>query len=207
MRPLSTDAPKRYSKRNDLATIRTLLPYLWPKGSANMRSRVVIALVLLVAAKGVNVVTPILFKFAVDALDGKGQAIFVVPIALLAGYGLARVLSIAFGELRDAVFAKVAQRAIREAGLRTFRHLHKLALRFHLDRQTGGLSRAVERGTKGIDFLLNFMLFNVIPTFLEILLVCGVMWGLFNFWFALVTFVTVGFSIFWRPTPKPSIRF
>jgi len=197
MRPLSTDAPKRYSKRNDLATIRTLLPYLWPKGSANMRSRVVIALVLLVAAKGVNVVTPILFKFAVDALDGKGQAIFVVPIALLAGYGLARVLSIAFGELRDAVFAKVAQRAIREAGLRTFRHLHKLALRFHLDRQTGGLSRAVERGTKGIDFLLNFMLFNVIPTFLEILLVCGVMWGLFNFWFALVTFVTVGFYIFW----------
>jgi len=197
MRPLSTDAPKRFSKRNDLATIRTLLPYLWPAGSANMRARVVIAILLLIASKGVNVVSPILFKFAVDALDGKGQAIFVVPIALLAGYGLARVLAIAFGELRDAVFAKVAQRAIREVGLRTFRHLHKLALRFHLDRQTGGLSRAVERGTKGIDFLLNFMLFSVIPTFLEILLVCGVMWGLFNFWFALVTFVTVGFYIFW----------
>jgi ABC-type multidrug transport system fused ATPase/permease subunit len=197
MRPLSTDAPKRLSRRNDLATIRTLLPYLWPKGSSNMRARVVLAILLLVAAKGVNVVSPILFKFAVDALDGKGEAIFVVPIALLAGYGLARVLSIAFGELRDAVFAKVAQRAIREAGLRTFRHLHKLALRFHLDRQTGGLSRAVERGTKGIDFLLNFMLFNVIPTMLEIILVCGVMWGMFNFWFALVTFVTVGFYIFW----------
>jgi len=197
MRPLTTDAPKRFSKRNDLATIRTLLPYLWPKGSANMRARVVIAIGLLVAAKGINVVAPILFKFAVDALDGKGAAILVVPIALLAGYGLARVLSIAFGELRDAVFAKVAQRAIREAGLRTFRHLHRLALRFHLDRQTGGLSRAVERGTKGIDFLLNFMLFNVIPTLLEILLVCGIMWGLFNFWFALVTFVTVGFYIFW----------
>ena len=197
MRPLTTDAPKRFSKRNDLATIRTLLPYSWPKGSANMRARVVIAIGLLAAAKGINVVAPILFKFAVDALDGKGAAILVVPIALLAGYGLARVLSIAFGELRDAVFAKVAQRAIREAGLRTFRHLHRLALRFHLDRQTGGLSRAVERGTKGIDFLLNFMLFNVIPTLLEILLVCGIMWGLFNFWFALVTFVTVGFYIFW----------
>jgi len=197
MRPLSTDAPKRYSKRNDMATIRTLVPYLWPKGAGEMRARVVIAILLLIAAKGVNVVSPILFKFAVDALDGKGQAILIVPIALLAGYGLARVLAIAFGELRDAVFAKVAQRAIRAAGLRTFRHLHKLALRFHLDRQTGGLSRAVERGTKGIDFLLNFMLFNVIPTLLEILLVCGILWGLFNFWFALVTFVTVGFYIFW----------
>ena len=95
------------------------------------------------------------------------------------------------------MFAKVAQRAIREAGLRTFRHLHKLAMRFHLDRQTGGLSRAVERGTKGIDFLLNFMLFNIIPTLLEILLVCAVMWGLFNIWFALVTFVTVGSYIAW----------
>jgi len=180
-----------------MATIRTLVPYLWPKGAGEMRARVVIAILLLIAAKGVNVVSPILFKFAVDALDGKGQAILIVPIALLAGYGLARVLAIAFGELRDAVFAKVAQRAIRAAGLRTFRHLHKLALRFHLDRQTGGLSRAVERGTKGIDFLLNFMLFNVIPTLLEILLVCGILWGLFNFWFALVTFVTVGFYIFW----------
>ena len=103
MRPLTTDAPKRFSKRNDLATIRTLLPYLWPKGSANMRARVVIAIGLLVAAKGINVVAPILFKFAVDALAGKGAAILVVPIALLAGYGLARVLSLAFGELRDAV--------------------------------------------------------------------------------------------------------
>jgi ATP-binding cassette subfamily B protein len=101
------------------------------------------------------------------------------------------VLSIAFAELRDAVFAKVGQRAIRTVGLETFRHLHALALRFHLDRQTGGLTRAIERGTKGIDFLLNFMLFNILPTLLEILMVCGILWGLFNFWYALVTFVTV----------------
>ena len=162
-----------------------------------MRTRVTIALLFLAAAKGINVGVPIVYKFAVDALSNPDTAIIVVPIGLLIAYGAARVLALAFGELRDAIFAKVAQRAIREAGLKTFRHLHRLALRFHMDRQTGGLSRAVERGTKGIDFLLNFMLFNILPTILEILLVCGVMWGLFNFWFALVTFITVGTYIAW----------
>ncbi len=134
---------------------------------------------------------------AVDAISDNAASIVIVPVGILVAYGLARVMALAFGEFRDAIFAKVAQRAIREAGLKTFRHLHKLALRFHLDRQTGGLSRAVERGTKGIDFLLNFMLFNVLPTLLEILLVCAIMWGLFNFWFALVTFITVSTYIYW----------
>ena len=197
MRPPSADAPPNNEPRKDWETIRTLLPYLWPRDSLEMRSRVVIALVFLAVAKGINVGVPIIYKFAVDAIADNAATIIVVPVGLLVAYGLARVLSLAFGELRDAVFAKVAQRAIRQAGLRTFRHLHALAMRFHLDRQTGGLSRAVERGTKGIDFLLNFMLFNVIPTFLEILLVCGVMWGLFNFWFALVTFVTILIYITW----------
>ncbi len=197
MRSFSADAPDRKGPRNDLRTIRTLLPYLWPKGSLEMRARVTIALLFLAAAKGINVGVPVIYKFAVDALSQPNTAIIVVPVGLLLAYGLARVLALAFGELRDAIFAKVAQRAIREAGLKTFQHLHRLALRFHLDRQTGGLSRAVERGTKGIDFLLNFMLFNILPTILEILLVCGVLWGLFNFWFALVTFVTVGTYIAW----------
>jgi ABC-type transport system involved in Fe-S cluster assembly fused permease/ATPase subunit len=158
---------------------------------------VVIALIFLAAAKGITVAIPIIYKYVVDAISTPVDAVVIVPVALLIGYGVARVLAQAFGELRDAVFATVAQRAIREAGLRTFRHLHRLALRFHMDRQTGGLSRAVERGTKGIDFLLNFMLFSVIPTLLEILLVCAVMWGLFNIWFALITFVTVGTYILW----------
>ncbi len=197
MRSFSADAPDRKGPRNDLRTIRTLLPYLWPRSSLEMRTRVTIALLFLAAAKGINVGVPIVYKFAVDALSNPDTAIIVVPIGLLIAYGAARVLALAFGELRDAIFAKVAQRAIREAGLKTFRHLHRLALRFHMDRQTGGLSRAVERGTKGIDFLLNFMLFNILPTILEILLVCGVMWGLFNFWFALVTFITVGTYIAW----------
>jgi ATP-binding cassette subfamily B protein len=164
---------------------------LWPDNAFETKVRVVIALILLALAKVANVYTPILFKDAVDALSGKESAVLILPISLLVGYGIVRVLSIAFAELRDAVFAKVGQRAIRNVGLETFRHLHALALRFHLDRQTGGLTRSIERGTKGIDFLLNFMLFNILPTFLEILMVCGILWGLFNFWYALVTFVTV----------------
>jgi ATP-binding cassette subfamily B protein len=164
---------------------------LWPDNAFETKVRVVIALILLALAKVANVYTPILFKDAVDALSGKESTVLILPISLLVGYGIVRVLSIAFAELRDAVFAKVGQRAIRTVGLETFRHLHALALRFHLDRQTGGLTRSIERGTKGIDFLLNFMLFNILPTFLEILMVCGILWGLFNFWYALVTFVTV----------------
>jgi len=119
------------------------------------------------------------------------NAFIVLPLGLLIAYGVVRVLSIAFAELRDAVFAKVGQRAIRTVAFQTFEHLHRLALRFHLERQTGGLSRSIERGTKGIDFLLNFMLFNIIPTLLEIALVCGILWGLFSFWYALVTFTTI----------------
>ncbi|MEK9931372.1 MAG: ABC transporter ATP-binding protein/permease, partial [Rhodospirillaceae bacterium] len=117
--------------------------------------------------------------------------VLALPISLLLAYGLLRVLTIAFAELRDAIFAKVGQRAIRTVALQTFKHLHRLSLRFHLERQTGGLSRSIERGTKGIDFLLNFMLFNIIPTLLEILLVCGILWGLFDFWYAFVTFGTI----------------
>ncbi len=186
--------------RNDWTTIRTLAPYLWPKESRALRLRVVAAMVLLALAKGVNVVVPLFYKHAVDALGpaaGGAATVAAVPVALLLGYGLARILAQAFGEARDAIFAKVAQRAIRVAGLKTFRHLHALSLRFHLDRKTGGVSRAIERGTKGIEFLLAFMLFNVLPTLLEILLVCGILWTLYDVWFAVVTFVTIGGYIAW----------
>ena len=191
------EKPASGGKRNHLRSAGILLPYLWPSHAPEMRLRVVIALVFLAIAKGITVGVPVIYKLAVDAITEPSEAIIVVPVFLLVAYGGARVLAQTFGELRDAVFAKVAQRAIREAGLKTFRHLHKLAMRFHLDRQTGGLSRAVERGTKGIDFLLNFMLFNIIPTLLEIFLVCAVMWGLFNIWFAIVTLLTVGTYIVW----------
>lgn len=172
--------------------LRALAPHLWPQGETELKARVVIALMLLALSKVAGVYVPILFKEAIDALSAKGvDAVVLAPVGLIVAYGLLRVLSQAFGELRDAVFAKVAQRAIRRVGLETFRHLHALSLRFHLDRQTGGLSRAIERGTKGIEFLLQFMLFNVLPTLLEIVLVCGILWNLYSIEFAAITFVTI----------------
>ncbi len=191
--------PADTSARGDLSTIATLLPYLWPAGETGLRVRVVAAMVCLVAAKGINVAMPFFYKEAVDALtpDTAAGAAIAVPVALVVAYGVARLLGLAFGELRDGLFARVGQRAIRQAGLRTFEHLHRLSLRFHLDRRTGAVSRAIERGTKGIEFLLNFMLFNVLPTLLEIVLVCGVLWWLFGIWYALITFVCVGGYIAW----------
>jgi ATP-binding cassette subfamily B protein len=192
--------PPRIGPRNDLRTLRTLLPYLWPAGEPGLRIRVLVAMVLLALAKITNVGVPIFYKLAVDALSTGAAQILAVPVALLVGYGLARVMAQTFGELRDAVFAKVAQRAIRQAGLKAFKHLHRLSLRFHMDRKTGGVSRAIERGTKGIEFLLTFMLFNIIPTLLEIGLVCAVLWNLYGVWFALVIFVTMAAYITWTLT-------
>ncbi|MBM3601098.1 MAG: ABC transporter ATP-binding protein/permease [Alphaproteobacteria bacterium] len=182
--------------RGGLHTIGTLLPYLWPSGALELRVRVVLALSCLVAAKIANVYVPVLYKQAVDLLTAAGgAAIVLLPVGLILAYGTARILAQAFGELRDFIFAKVAARAMRTIALDTFRHLHRLALRFHLDRQTGGLSRAIERGTTGIESLLQFMLFNILPTLLEIALVCVILWSLYDAWFALVTFVTIALYI------------
>ncbi len=197
MRSMEPGPRRKSGPRNDIGTLRALLPYLWPASEWGLRSRVVIAMGFLVAAKATNVAVPLFYKYAVDALTNDKAAVIVVPIALLIGYGVVRLLAQAFGELRDAVFTKVAQRAIRRAGLKTFKHLHKLSLRFHLDRKTGGISRAIERGTKGIEFLLRFMLFNVIPTLLEILLVCGVLWNLYGVAYAVLTFATLCAYIAW----------
>ncbi len=183
--------------RNDFKTISAILPYTWPKDAWELRIRVVIALVLLVLAKVANVAVPMFYKHAVDAINQPEARLLAVPVALLVAYGLLRVLSEAFGELRDVVFTRVAQRAIRLAGLKTFRHLHALSLRFHLDRKTGGVARAVERGTKGIEFLLRFMLFNILPTLIEILMVCGILWNLYGWRFASLTLMTLVTYIAW----------
>ena len=175
-----------------LGTLRALLPYLWPRGRPGLKLRVVIALGCLAAAKVTTVYVPFLYKAAVDALTVDSAAIVAIPIFVIIGYGVARVLSQAFGELRDAVFARVGQHALRAIALNTFHHLHRLSLRFHLERQTGGLSRSIERGTRGIDFLLRFTLFNVLPTLLEIGLVCGILLYRYDFWFAAITFLSVG---------------
>jgi ATP-binding cassette subfamily B protein len=189
--PDRTLAGRKKEPGFEWSALRDLAPFLWPAGNLELRVRVVVALVLLASAKVATVYVPVLYRDIVDILDGSAGAVVALPLGLLFAYGIVRVLSIAFAELRDAVFAKVGQRAIRAVALRTFRHLHRLALRFHLERQTGGLSRAIERGTKGIDFLLTFTLFNILPTLLEITMVCAILWALFNVWFALVTFVTI----------------
>ena len=173
------------------ATLRTLLPHLWPKGRPGLRLRVVVAMALLTAAKLVNVSVPFLYKSAVDALDVKAASLIALPILVIVAYGGARIAAQAFGELRDAVFAKVAQAAVRSVGLAVFNHLHALSLRFHLERQTGGLSRAIERGTAGIQFVLSFTLFNILPTLLEIGLVCGILLTAYSAGFAAITLVTI----------------
>ena len=182
--------------RRDYRTLRTLFPYIWPAGLVGLKVRVVVALLLLILSKLINVYVPFLYKAAVDALTLESAAV-VVPLGVILAYGLARVLTQVFGQLRSAVFAKVRQHALRSLALTTFRHLHGLALRFHLERQTGGLSRAIERGTKGIEFLLTFMLFNVLPTLFEIVLVCVILLVRYDAYFALITFATItGFIIY-----------
>jgi ATP-binding cassette subfamily B protein len=171
--------------RNDWKTIRTLLPYLW-----EFKGRVAVALALLIMAKVANVGVPLILKEIIDALD-RPRALIALPLLLLVGYGALRLCSTLFGELRDAIFAKVTQRAIRRVAIKVFSHLHALSLRFHLQRQTGGVSRDIERGSRGISFLLNFMLFNILPTLLEIGLVAAILLSRYSIWFSVIIFSTL----------------
>jgi len=171
--------------------LRTLWPYLWPRDAPGLRVRVVLAAACILAAKGLNVVVPLFYKEAVDALSVEGDAVLVIPTLVILAYGAARVGALAFNQLRDAVFEKVAQRAMRRAAVQVFSHLHALSLRFHLQRQTGGLARNVERGTSAIQSLLGIALFNLIPTAFELALVLIILVQAFDIRFALVTAVTV----------------
>jgi ABC-type transport system involved in Fe-S cluster assembly fused permease/ATPase subunit len=192
--PPSTMAGPKGRLIDGLKALKGLAPYLWPRDSLELRLRVVAAMLLLVGAKIVNISVPFLYKHAVDTLSGK-YGLVVVPVMLVIAYGMARVCAQGFNELRDAVFAKVEQRAVRRLALSAFKHLHSLSLRFHLDRRTGGLARAVERGTQAIDFLLTFLLFNIVPTVIEILVVCGILWRLYDWQFAAVTLATIAVYI------------
>jgi ABC-type transport system involved in Fe-S cluster assembly fused permease/ATPase subunit len=191
----------------EFSVLKKLFPYLW-----EYRARVLLALGLLTAAKLANISVPILMKSIVDGLSGP-QAVAAVPIALLVAYGLLRLSSTIFNELRDIVFVKVAQSAMRRIALETFHHLHALSLRFHLERQTGGLTRDIERGTRGISTLLSFMVFSVLPTLLEIALVTGFLIYKFDIWFgvitvgALVLYVALTFSISeWRTAHRRTMN-
>ena len=185
----SYPASSKPTPRGDWNTIRTLLPYL-----LEFKGRVAFALTLLILAKLANVAVPLVLKEIVDAMN-KPKAMLMVPVFIVVGYGTLRLFSTLFGEFRDAVFAKVTQRAIRRVALKLFVHLHNLSLRFHLERQTGGVSRDIERGTKGISFLLNFMLFNILPTLLEIVLVAAILFSKYSPWFAVITFATLAVYI------------
>ncbi len=179
--------------RGPIRTLMTLAPYLWPADAPGLRARVVASFLLLVVAKLTNVLVPVAFGRAVDALAPQGAtAIAVVPIAVVLAYGLVRLFASGFNELRDAIFAKVQGNAMRRIALEVFQHLHRLSLRFHLDRQTGGMSRVIERGTRGMTFVLDFLLFHIVPTLFEILLVAIILWGMFDVGFSLAILVAVG---------------
>ncbi len=166
--------------------IRIIWPYLM-----EYRNRVLLALGCLILAKLGNVVGPFILKYIVDALDSEKTQLIAAPIALVLAYGLARFANVLFGELRDTVFGHVTERAMRKIGIKVFRHLHNLDLDFHLNRRTGGLSRDIERGTTGISFLMRFFVFNIVPTFIEIFMVVGILLYNYGWGFALITLSAV----------------
>jgi len=176
-------------RRHEWRTVRMVVPYLW-----EYRGRVLLALAFLVAAKVANVGVPLVMKEIVDSLNPV-QTVLFLPLSMLLMYGALRLSTTLFAELRDVVFVRVAQRAIRRIALTVFRHLHSLSLRFHLDRQTGGMTRDIERGTRGIGTLMNYMLFSIIPVILEFALVAAVLLTKFDWRFAAITFAAVAIYI------------
>ncbi len=202
---ISMNEEKQPDKNNtQFQTLKTLAPYLWPKNATGTRVRVVIAMICLVLAKVTNVYMPLIYKQIIDLMTEGSKVlentdvetmVFVVPTGLLLAYGFARIMTVVFAEIREAVFVSVTQGAMRKVANETFTHIHALSMRFHMTRQTGGLSRVIERGLKGIEFLMSFMLFNIVPTLIEILMVCAVLWYLFNAWYAIITFVTIALYI------------
>ena len=182
-------------QRKYFKTFKLLLPYLWPEKRRDLKVRVTFAVVALVFAKIASVSTPLVLGGAVNSLTELSSGInllMLAPIALIIAYGAARIISFTFVAVRDALFSKVSQHSIRQISLNMFKHLHNLSLQFHLNRQTGALAKYIDRGTKGIDFLLRYVLFNVVPTFFEIFLVAGILFYLYGVWYAVVTLTTIG---------------
>ncbi len=177
-----------------LKTFKLLFPFLWPNKRGDLRRRVSLALICLILAKVASVYTPLILGRSVDSLTELSSGInllMLIPIALIISYGVARIASLTFEGMRDALFSKVSQHAIREVSLTIFKHLHSLSLQFHLNRQTGALSKFIDRGTKGIDFLLRYVIFNVVPTFIEIILVSIILLNLYGYFYALITIITI----------------
>ncbi len=190
MKPNDAPTPKA-----DITILAGLLPYLWPKGEFNLRFRVVLAISFLIISKVIIVFVPIFYKYAVDSLSSETEKLLSIPFFMIIAYGVSRILAQTFNELKEAAFAKVGQNALRKAAIKLFNHLHNLSLKFHLDRKTGGISRAIERGVKAVDTILNFSTFNILPTFVEILFVCLTLWYLYDMRFMLLTFSTLSIYV------------
>ncbi|MEM1286881.1 MAG: ABC transporter ATP-binding protein/permease [Pseudomonadota bacterium] len=202
--PASREKPKLSADdRAVVDTLRSLAPYIWPHDRADLRRRIYAALVVLLMAKLVTVLVPFTYKWLTDSLtgDNTAPALFpawaVVPVMLVLAYGFGRVMTVGFNELRNALFAKVGQHAVRNLANQTFDHVHRLSLRFHLQRRTGGLSRVIERGTRGIELVYRFLILTMIPTFLEFLLMVGVVWYQFDWSYSMiVVLIVVSFGAF-----------
>ena len=186
---------KRADAMNLKQSIKTLWPYI-----TKFKGRVFIALLALIGAKGATLLMPWALKEIIDSVDKSINPVLVIPALLLIMYGGLRFASVFLGEVRDAVFSRVTEHAMRNIGLKVFKHLHSLELAFHLDRQTGGISRDIERGTSGLSFLMRFLMFNIVPTLFEILTVAIIFGSLFSIWFALITLLAVGVYIFFTVT-------
>ena len=183
---------------NSLRTFATLLPFLWPQGRSDLKTRVLLALLSLILAKAANVMVPLVLGDAVDQLgnlDNETHLWLGIPLAVILAYGIFRLSSLALNEVRDALFARVAQHAVRALALRVFEHLHSLSIRFHLSRKTGALNRFIDRGTNSVRFLLSFVAFNVVPTVIELLLIGGILWALFGFAYTAITIVTIALYV------------
>ncbi|MEM7440693.1 MAG: ABC transporter ATP-binding protein/permease [Pseudomonadota bacterium] len=204
LQPVTQGAPSQeeLNRRSGLRTVRKVMPYLWPADDRDVRVRVVLAMLALVAARAVSVYTPFLYKGAVDALapiaEGASPVLMLGlgAVGLTVAYGVLRLLSVGFNQLRDVIFAKVGQRALRRLALETFQHMHALSLRYHITRKTGGLSRIIERGVKGVDFLLRYMLFSIGPLILELGMIAAVLFFVFDWRYLAVVVVTIGIY-FW----------
>jgi len=191
-----TDAALSDQRASGWRVIRRVAPYLWPSDKLWVKQRVVLALVMLFVAKIVAVGTPLIYKRAVDALSGAGVPDLALgAIGLTIAYGMARLMTNGFQQLRDVVFAKVGQGALRALALQTFEHIHRLSMRYHISRKTGGLSRIIERGVKGVDFLLRFLLFSIGPLVLELFMIAGILFLLFDVWYLAAVFVTIAFYV------------
>ncbi|WP_299285724.1 ABC transporter ATP-binding protein/permease [uncultured Tateyamaria sp.] len=183
-------------RRSGWRTIRKVAPYLWPADKPWVKRRVVLAMLALILSKLVSVYTPIIYRDAVDVLAGEGtSALALGAIGLTVAYGVARLFNVGFQQLRDAIFARVAQRALRMLALETFQHIHRLSMRYHITRKTGGLSRIIERGVKGVEFLLRFLLFSIGPLVLELALIGIILTILFDAWYLLIVAVTIAIYV------------